>query len=59
VYATLLSLLVSRELLRLLIERVETDAVFLSGRWTYDIGRTHSPSSLIWASSLATRHRRY
>jgi putative transposase len=58
VYAALLSLLISRELLALVTECAGDDAVVPSGRWTATSGRTPSSSSTILVSSSAIHHHR-
>jgi putative transposase len=57
-YAALLSLLVSRELLDLVTEQADDEIVFPPERWAATSGRTPSSSSTNSVSTSATHHRR-
>jgi len=59
VYAALLPLVVSQELLLLVIEHADDDAVFPPERWAATSGRTPSSSSIVCVSSSATHSYRY
>ncbi len=57
-YAALLSLLVSRELLDLVTEQADDELVFPTERWAATFRRTPSFSSTNSVSTSATHHRR-
>jgi len=57
-YAALLSLLVSRDLLDLVTEQADDELVFPTERWAATFGRTPSLFSTNSVSSSATHHRR-
>ncbi len=57
-YAALLSLMVSRNLLDLVTEKADDEIVFPPERWAVTSGRTPSSSFTNSASTSATRHHR-